>query len=82
LKLKCDEPLSNVAFNFNLRRYNKAHCRRTVEPSQEEARGAATATATATATAASAHRTLGDCAVLRAWRERQGLATRPLFSST
>jgi hypothetical protein len=21
LKLKCDEPLSNVAFNFNLRRY-------------------------------------------------------------
>jgi hypothetical protein len=24
LKLKCDEPLSNVAFNFNLRRYNKA----------------------------------------------------------
>jgi hypothetical protein len=24
LKLKCDEPLSNVAFNFNLRRYNAA----------------------------------------------------------
>jgi hypothetical protein len=23
LKLKCDEPLSNVAFNFNLRRYTK-----------------------------------------------------------
>ena len=22
LKLKCDEPLSNFAFNFNLRRYN------------------------------------------------------------
>ena len=22
MKLKCDEPLSNVAFNFNLRRYN------------------------------------------------------------
>ena len=22
LKLKCDEPLSNVAFNFNLRRYS------------------------------------------------------------
>jgi hypothetical protein len=22
LKLKCDEPLSNVAFNFNVRRYN------------------------------------------------------------
>ena len=22
LKLKCDEPLSNVAFKFNLRRYN------------------------------------------------------------
>ena len=22
LKLKCDEPLSHVAFNFNLRRYN------------------------------------------------------------
>jgi hypothetical protein len=22
LKLTCDEPLSNVAFNFNLRRYN------------------------------------------------------------
>ena len=24
MKLKCDEPLSNVAFNFNVRRYNKA----------------------------------------------------------
>jgi hypothetical protein len=24
LKLKCDEPLSNVAFNFNVRRYNLA----------------------------------------------------------
>jgi hypothetical protein len=24
LKLKCDEPLSNVAFNFNLRRYTLA----------------------------------------------------------
>jgi hypothetical protein len=24
LKLKCDEPLSNVAFNFNVRRYIKA----------------------------------------------------------
>jgi len=23
LKLKCDEPLSNFAFNFNLRRYSK-----------------------------------------------------------
>jgi len=23
LKLECDEPLSNFAFNFNLRRYNK-----------------------------------------------------------
>jgi hypothetical protein len=23
LKLKCDEPLSNLAFNFNLRRYSK-----------------------------------------------------------
>ena len=23
LKLKCNEPLSNVAFNFNLRRYNE-----------------------------------------------------------
>jgi hypothetical protein len=23
LKLKCDEPLSNVAFKFNMRRYNK-----------------------------------------------------------
>jgi SpoVK/Ycf46/Vps4 family AAA+-type ATPase len=23
LKLKCDDPLSNVAFNFNLRRYHK-----------------------------------------------------------
>jgi hypothetical protein len=23
LKLKCDEPLSNFAFNFNLRRYTK-----------------------------------------------------------
>jgi hypothetical protein len=23
LKLKCDEPLSNVAFNFNVRRYNQ-----------------------------------------------------------
>jgi len=22
-KLKCDEPLSNVAFNFNMRRYTK-----------------------------------------------------------
>ena len=25
LKLKCDEPLSNFAFNFNLRRYMKAN---------------------------------------------------------
>jgi hypothetical protein len=24
LNLKCDEPLSNVAFNFNVRRYTKA----------------------------------------------------------
>jgi phosphate/sulfate permease len=24
LKLKCDEPLSNVAFHFNLRRYTTA----------------------------------------------------------
>jgi hypothetical protein len=24
LKLKCDKPLSNVAFNFKLRRYTKA----------------------------------------------------------
>jgi hypothetical protein len=24
LKLKCDDPLSNFAFNFNLRRYIKA----------------------------------------------------------
>ena len=24
LKLKCDEPLSNFALNFNLRRYNQA----------------------------------------------------------
>jgi len=24
LKLKCDGPLSNFAFNFNLRRYNEA----------------------------------------------------------
>ena len=24
LKLECDEPLSNFAFNFNLRRYNEA----------------------------------------------------------
>jgi hypothetical protein len=24
LKLKCDEPLSNVAFNFNLRHYTEA----------------------------------------------------------
>ena len=24
MKLKCDEPLSNFAFNFNLRRYSKA----------------------------------------------------------
>ena len=24
LRLKCDEPLSNVAFEFNLRRYTKA----------------------------------------------------------
>ena len=24
LKLKCDEPLSNVSFQFNLHRYNKA----------------------------------------------------------
>jgi hypothetical protein len=24
LKLKCDEPLSNVAFNFNVRRYTEA----------------------------------------------------------
>jgi hypothetical protein len=24
LILKCDDPLSNVAFNFNLRRYTKA----------------------------------------------------------
>jgi hypothetical protein len=24
LKVKCDKPLSNVAFNFNLRRYNEA----------------------------------------------------------
>ena len=23
MKLKCDEPLSNVAFNFNLHHYNK-----------------------------------------------------------
>jgi len=23
LKLKCDEPLSNVAFSFNVRRYNQ-----------------------------------------------------------
>jgi len=23
LKLKCDEPLSNFAFNFNLRRYTE-----------------------------------------------------------
>jgi homogentisate 1,2-dioxygenase len=23
LKLKCDEPLSNVAFNFNVRRYTE-----------------------------------------------------------
>jgi hypothetical protein len=26
LTLKFDEPLSNVAFNFNLRRYNLARC--------------------------------------------------------
>ena len=26
LKLKCDEPLSNVAFNFNLRRYTLDAC--------------------------------------------------------
>ena len=25
LKLTCDEPLSNFAFNFNLRRYSKVH---------------------------------------------------------
>ena len=25
MKLKCDEPHSNVAFNFNLRHYNKAN---------------------------------------------------------
>ena len=29
LKLKCDEQLSNVAFNFNVRRYNKVEARRT-----------------------------------------------------
>ena len=23
MKIKCDEPLSNVAFNFNLRRYSE-----------------------------------------------------------
>jgi len=30
LKLTCDEPLSNVAFNFNLRRYNKERAFNTV----------------------------------------------------
>jgi hypothetical protein len=28
LELECDEPLSNVAFTFNLRRYDKAGCNR------------------------------------------------------
>ena len=30
LKLRCDGPLSNVAFNFNLRRYSLASARRSV----------------------------------------------------
>jgi hypothetical protein len=34
LRLKCDEPLSNFAFNFNLRRYSKALVREVEIPSR------------------------------------------------
>jgi hypothetical protein len=30
LKLNCDQPLSNGAFNFNVRRYNTVYIRRDV----------------------------------------------------
>ena len=30
LKVKCDEPLSNFAFNFNLRRYKVAETKRVI----------------------------------------------------
>jgi len=37
LKLKCDEPLSNFAFNFNLRRYIMGQMRAGVTPTPTEA---------------------------------------------
>jgi hypothetical protein len=38
LKLQYDEPLSNFAFNFNLRRYNVEYIRRDIEGSDSDTR--------------------------------------------
>jgi hypothetical protein len=45
LKLKYDEPLSNVAFNFNLRRYSKASFEAAAHIARKAAEAAAADTA-------------------------------------
>ncbi len=54
MRLKCDEPLSNIGFNFNLRRYTKEAAEKAAEKSKAAKAKEAAAKVAAKATGAAA----------------------------